>query len=100
MKLKILMLYGSGFAVTFLFAAFLWHWQMPGGYFICADNGLILDFLPPFVHAGTKGDFFIKPQRTVYIIWMVYLTTSLLLPALCTWMFVRLYQRDLRRAWM
>src|SRR4051794_21038747 len=100
MKLKILLIYGSGFAATFLLASFIWHWQMSDGYFVCKNNGVVLDFLPPFVHSGTEGEFFIKPQRTVYVIWAVYLITCLLLPAFCTWMFIRLYQRDLNRSWM
>jgi hypothetical protein len=100
MKPRILLLYAAFFAVTFLIGSLIWHWQMCGDYFNCADNGLILDFIPPFIHPGTSGDFFIKPQGVVYGIWAVYLAAILTLPAFGTWAFVRLYQRDLHRAWM
>lgn len=100
MKMRTLLLYAAILAVTLVVAAILWHWQMSGTYFVSGSNGLILDFFPPFARAGTDGDFFIKPQRTIYGIWAVYLAVSLALPAFGTWAFMRLYQRDLKRAWM
>jgi hypothetical protein len=100
MKATSLLVYGISFSVTFLISAMLWHAQIPGSYFVCADRGLILDFLPPFVHPATPGDFFIKPVRTVYALWSVYMLVTLLIPALCSWMAAKLYQRDMKRAWL
>jgi hypothetical protein len=85
--------------VFVLVLAMLWHCQMAGNYFMSKERGIILDFLPPFAHAGVDGDFYIKPPYVVYTIWSIYLMIALLLPAVCAWLFVRLYERDLKRAW-
>jgi hypothetical protein len=98
MKMRGLMLYGILFVVTLLLLAMIWHWQMAGAYFVCHHRGIILDFLPPFAH-GNDGDFYVKPERVVYAIWAVYLALALALPALLTWMSVRLYLKELDLSW-
>jgi hypothetical protein len=100
MKPTILLVFGISFPITFLISATLWHVQISGNYFVCVDRGLILDFLPPFAHPATPGDFFIKPERTTYALWSVYMLVTLLVPALCSWMVAKLYQRDMKRAWL
>src|SRR5438046_1065168 len=100
MKPKILMVFGTSFPIIFLISALIWHSQISGNYFVCVDRGLILDFLPPFVHARTSGDFFIQPQRTIYVLWAVYMIVTLAIPAFCSWLVVKLFQRDMKRAWL
>ena len=98
-KVRIILLYGILLLVSFLFSAMLWHWQMAGSYFVSRDHGIILDFLPPFAHAGVDGDVYLKPAHVVYTIWSVYLALVLILPAAGVWLGVRLYERDLEKAW-
>jgi hypothetical protein len=98
MKSRIIVVYGTLWLVCWLGFATLWHWQMAGDYFVCRHHGLILDFIPPFVHEGT-GDFYLKPPRSLFGLWAVFLTGVFILPALGTWAFMRLYDRDLKRAW-
>src|SRR3954453_9954384 len=99
MKLRITLLYGVLLVVSFLLWAMLWHWQMAGSYFVCQEHGIILDFLPPFAHAGMSGDVYLKPPHVVYTIWSVYLVMVLVLPAGCAWLVTRLYEVELRKAW-
>ena len=100
MKLTIFFIYAALFSVVFLLSAVLWHMQMQDVYFVCHGKGVIADFLPPFVQANGSGDFYIKPARVVYIIWLIYLGCTLLIPAICSWLLVRLHQHALKRAWM
>lgn len=94
MKLTIAWIYGVLFLISFLISASLWHWQMAGAYFV-SHKALLEDFLPPFVHSGEDGNFYIKPLQIIYIIWFIYLTAMFLLPAILTWLLVRLHQRAL-----
>ncbi len=98
MKLTIAWIYGVLLLVSFLISASLWHWQMAGAYFV-SHKALLGDFLPPFVHSGEDGNFYIKPLRVVYMIWFIYLTATLLLPAVLTWLLVRLHHRALNQSW-
>ena len=102
MKKTFLLIYIVLFIVLFLVCAMLWHWQMAGTYFVCVHKGLLLDFLPPFVHPGTSGDMYLKPQgaMVVYTIWAIYAGTTVVLPAVSAWLLVRLYDRELRKSWM
>ncbi len=88
------------FAVLFLIFALVWHWQMSDVYFVSHEKGVIADFVPPFVHEGVSGDFFIKPRRVIYTIWAVYFGAVLVIPAVCAWLLVRLHQKELNKAWM
>jgi len=99
MKLTILFIYGFLFSIVFLLSAVLWHAQMQDVYFVCHGKGVIADFVPPFVQSN-GSDFYIKPARVVYVIWMVYLGCTLLIPAVCSWLLVRMHQRALQRTWM
>lgn len=100
MKLAFICIYGFLFAVMFLILALLWHWQMSEIYFVNHSKGLITDFVPPFVPAGASDAFFIKPPRVVYAIWCVYVGVLVLVPAVISWLLVRLHQRELKKAWM
>jgi hypothetical protein len=99
MKLQAVSLYGVLLVVTFLLLAMVWHWQMASTYFLCKHHGLILDFLPPFVHQGEDGDVYLKPQAAVYSMWALYVIAGLALPAICAWLFLRLCERDLQMSW-
>lgn len=98
MKLTIFFIYGFLVAVTFLIFALLWHGQMANVYFV-SDRGVIGDFLPPFLRVG-DGNVFLKPVHVVYTIWAVYIGLVLLIPAVATWLLLRLRQREINRAWM
>lgn len=100
MKLAILYIYGFLFCIVFLISSLLWHAQMQEVYFISRGKGVVADFLPPFVTPGQSGDFFIQPPHVVYIIWCVYLGCTLLVPAVGSWLLVRLHQHSLKKAWM
>ena len=100
MKLTILFIYGFVFAVSFFLLALLWHAQMSDVYFVCKDRGPIADFVPPFVHENAAGNFFIKPPRVVYTIWGVYAGAALLIPAVISWLLVRMYEHALKKSWM
>jgi hypothetical protein len=100
MKLTVIFIYCFVFSVVFLVCAILWHAQMPDVYFVSHGKGVIADFVPPFVQPNGSGDFYIKPPHVVYTIWVVYAGCALLIPAVCSWLIVRLYERALRKAWM
>jgi len=102
MNKTFLLIYAVLFTVLFLFCAMIWHWQMAGTYFICQHKGIILDFFPPFVHLGSTGDIYLKPQGAVvvYTIWSVYVSVVVLLAAFGAWLLVRLYDRALKKSWM
>lgn len=100
MKKTFMLIYVVLFTVLFLFCAMIWHWQMAGTYFVSQQNGIIVDFLPPFVHRGLAGDIYLKPQSTVYTIWAVYAAAAVLLPGVSAWLLVRLHQRALKKSWM
>ena len=99
MKLTIIFIYAILFAITFLLFALLWHTQMPGVYFVCRDKGFVTDFLPPFVNGSGSGDFFIKPAHVIYTIWAVYFGAAVLIPGVCSWLLLRIYDRALRKSW-
>jgi hypothetical protein len=99
MKLTILLIYGVLFSLSFLFFAVLWHLQMPDVYFVCRDKGFVTDFLPPFVTEGASGEFFIKPPHVIYVIWGVYIGLAVVIPAICSWLLVRIYDHALRKSW-
>jgi hypothetical protein len=100
MKLQTMLVFGVFLVVSLLLSAMLWHWQMAGSYFVCQEHGIILDFLPPFIHPGVSGDVYLQPRHVVYTIWSVYLAVAVVVPALCAWLFARLYERDLKKEWM
>lgn len=100
MKRTIIFIYAGLFPIVFLIAAVLWHAQMQHVYFVCHGKGVIADFVPPFVQSDGSGDFYLKPARVVYVIWMIYLGCTLLIPAVCSWLLVRMHQRALKKAWM
>jgi len=99
MKLTIAFIYGVLLLVAFLISASVWHWQMSGAYFV-SHKAPLADFVPPFIHAGEDGNFYIKPMRIIYIIWSVYLAAMFLAPAAVTWLLVSLHQRALNKVWM
>lgn len=98
MKLTIAFIYGVLLLISFLISASLWHWQMAGTYFV-SHKALLGDFLPPFVHTGEDGNFYIRPLRVVYLMWSVYLAGMFLLPAAFTWLLLRLHERALNKSW-
>jgi len=100
MKLVAVFIYVFLFAVCFLVLALIWHWRMPGVYFMNRDAGPIADFLPPFVHPDASGEFFIRPKEVVYTIWAVFLGCALVIPGVCSWLLMRMYERALKKAWM
>ena len=97
--LRLLPVYAVLVLVCGLLGAMVWHLQMPGAYFICHHRGIILDFLPPFVHAGADGDFFMRPAYVVYTFWGIYVGVALVLPAFALWIGGRIYERDLKKSW-
>lgn len=99
MKLTIVFIYSFLFSIAFLICALMWHAQMSDVYFVCHGKGVIADFVPPFVQPNGSGDFYIKPARVVYIIWIVYAACAVLIPAICSWLAVRLYDRALKKSW-
>jgi uncharacterized membrane protein YhaH (DUF805 family) len=99
MKKSFILIYLVGFTVLFLVCGMIWHWQMAGNYFVCQHSGLILDFLPPFIHPGKDGDAFFKPQRAVYAIWAVYVGFIVLVPGIAAWLLTRLHDRELENSW-
>jgi hypothetical protein len=99
MKWRLVWIYFVLLALTLFVLALIWHWQMAGAYFVSKNRGVILDFWPPFVRPGVSGEFYIKPPSAVYAIWAVYLTVSLLAPALGAWFLDRLHERALEKAW-
>jgi hypothetical protein len=100
MKLTIFLIYVFLFSVVFLISALLWHMQMQNVYFVCHGKGVIADFVPPFVQPNGSGDFYLKPPHVVYVIWLVYLGATVLIPAVCSWLILRMHQRALKKAWM
>ena len=98
MKLTIAVLYLFFFTIFFLILSAIWHWRMAGAYFVSHDRGYIADFLPPFVRG--EGDFYMKPAATVYAIWAVFMVVILLLPAVGSWLVLRLHQTALKKSWM
>lgn len=99
MKTRMITLYVVLLVVTLLLLAMVWHWQMAGAYFVSRDRGIILDFVPPFAHSGVAGDFYLKPERVVYAIWGVYVAAGFILPGICAWLSIRLYQKELEISW-
>ena len=65
--------------------------------FVCREKGFLTDFVPPFVHPGASGDFFVKPPHVVYTIWAVYVAALVLIPGVISWLLVRMHQRALNR---
>ncbi|HWF18665.1 MAG TPA: hypothetical protein VG754_05330 [Verrucomicrobiae bacterium] len=100
MKLTIFFIYGFLFSVVFLISALLWHAQMQDVYFVCHQKGVIADFVPPFVQPGESGGFYIKPPHVVYVIWIVYLGCTVAIPAVCSWLILRMHRRALKKAWL
>lgn len=100
MKLTMLFIYSFLLCVTFLIFALIWHWQMSDVYFVSREKGLITDFVPPFIGSRESGDFYLKPRRTVYVIWSVYAACVVLIPGICSWSLARLHQRALKKVWM
>ena len=99
MKKTFILIYLAGFAVLFLICAVIWHWQMAGSYFVCQQNGVIMDFIPPFIHPGMSGNIYLKPQRVVYAIWSIYAGATVLLPGVAAWLMIRLHDRELKNSW-
>ena|ERR1700722_19382914 len=99
MKLTIAFLYGVLLLISFLIFASVWHWQMSGVYFV-SSKSLLADFLTPFIHAGEEGNIYIRPLRVIYWIWSIYMVAMFLMPAVFTWLLVRLYQRALNKSWV
>lgn len=100
MKLAIILVYGALFSFFFVISALLWHAQMADVYFVCRSKGVIEDFVPPFVQSVDHGDIYLKPPRVVYTIWVVYAGCAVIIPAVFSWLLVRLYERAQKKAWM
>jgi hypothetical protein len=100
MKLTVVYIFGFLFCVTFFISALVWHWQMSDVYFVSHAKGPIADFVPPFVLPGDNGDYYIKPRRVVYVIWGIYAGCSVMIPAVCSWLLMRMHQRALNKSWM
>ncbi len=98
MKLTAAFIYGVLLVITFLISASLWHWQMENAYFV-SHGTIMADFLPPFIHQGKGGNFYIRPLHVIYAIWFIYIAVTLLVPAAGTWLLLRLRQRALDHAW-
>lgn len=99
MRKSLLAIYLVTLMILFVPCAIVWHWQMAGTYFVSQRKGIILDFLPPFVQTGTDGDLYLKPERTVYIIWAVYAGITVIVPAISAWLLVRMHDKALKKAW-
>jgi hypothetical protein len=99
MKLMMLLIYGFLLSISLFVIALVWHWQMPGSYFVSPAKGLISDFLPPFVD-GSRGDYFIRPKHVVYLMWGVYVGLATVVPAVLAWLIARVYERALKKSWM
>ena len=100
MKMRMVKVYGIFAGISLLICSMLWHWQMANNYFICKHNGIIVDFLPPFIHPGRDGDFFAQPASVIYAIWAVYVAAGLFVPGIGLWIAARVYERDLKKSWM
>lgn len=100
MKLTIIVIYGALFSFFFVIFALFWHAQMADVYFVCRSKGVIADFVPPFVQSGDSGDIYLKPPHVVYTIWLVYAGCAAIIPAVFSWLLVRIYQRAQKKAWM
>lgn len=98
-KLTAVFIYGILLVFSLLISSSLWHWQMQNAYFV-THRAPMADFFPPFIHPGQSGNFYIRPARVIYAIWLVYLSFTLLAPAAGTWLVFRLRQRALDNAWL
>ena len=97
MKVTIAVPYLFFLTVTLLLLAALLHWKMAGSYFVATERGFIADFIPPFVRGD--GDFYMKPESTVYAIWAVFAMVTLVLPILASWAVLSYRTAALRKAW-
>lgn len=97
-KLTIVFIYGVLLLISFLIAASVWHWQMAGVYYV-SHKPMLADFVPPFIHTGAEGNFYMEPVRMIYMIWFVYMVMMFLLPAGFTWLLMRLRQNALNKVW-
>jgi len=99
MKLTVLLIYGFLFFICFLISALIWHAQMANVYFVSQERGLIADFVPPFVHMGAEGEFYIRQPHVIYAVWAVYFGCVVLIPGICSWVILRFREHALNRAW-
>jgi len=94
-KREFLVIYTVALLLVFLLSAMMWHWQMYGEYFVCERNGLIFDFIPPFIRQGDPGNAYLKPLRAIYAIWGVYAALTVVIPGLAAWLLLRMRKRAL-----
>ena len=79
MNLKSFSFYSIFLVLSAIVVLTIWYFLVDGILYYCSDKAPLIDFIPPFVHAG-YGDYFVAPQLVVYLVWLMLITLGFLAP--------------------